>query len=280
MSRNNRWTGRAAVAGALATTLWSGAALAEQVVVMDETWVHTPEMPDSHYRVPPAAGTPENWVTPVDYSKGSAWVYLEVHTKPTAQPTKFQVCFEATPTYACTAQSPTYTEVGVYEWETKFSDFWSPPGTSVDWTLGVNKLAAILKDTMNNKPTADNVGAETAALYTPTEVRLVVTLVEPGSVYKPPTPSGQGGSGGSGGGGGSGGSGGETGGAGAGAGGGTGGSGNAGGDAAGGAGGGSGGSTEGPGSEGGCATGGHGGTDTSWLALAGVAVLGLRRRRR
>ena len=45
----------------------------------------------------------------------------------------------------------------------------------VDWTLGVNKLACILKDTMNGKPSADNVGPETAALYMPTEVRMVVT---------------------------------------------------------------------------------------------------------
>ncbi len=131
-------------------------------------------------------------MSPVDYSQGSAWVYLEVHTKPTAQETKVQVCFEASPTYACTFQSPTYTEVGTHEWETPFADFWSPPGESVDWTQGTNNIACILEDTENGKPSADNVGPEVAALYTPTEVRLVVTLVEPGSVYEPPTPTGAG----------------------------------------------------------------------------------------
>ncbi|HET6582192.1 MAG TPA: hypothetical protein VFG69_02070 [Nannocystaceae bacterium] len=176
----------------VALTVWttSTAALAEQVVVFDQTWVHTPELPDSHYRLPPDAGTPADWTSPVDYSQGSAWVYLEVHTKPTDQETKFQVCFEATPTYACTAQSPTYTEVGVYEWETPFTGFWSPPGEYVDWTLGVHDIACILKDTMNGKPSADNVGPEVASLYTPTEVRLVVTLVEAGGVYEPPVPTG------------------------------------------------------------------------------------------
>jgi len=166
----------------------SGAARAGQLVVMDETWVHAPELADSHYRVAPMMGVPDDWVSPIDWTQGSVWVHLEVITKPTAQETKFQVCFEANPTYACTLQSPTYTEVGVYEWESTFAQFWSPPGEFVDWTQGVNKFACILKDTMNGKPSADNVGAETAALYMPTEVRMVITLVEPGSVYEPPGP--------------------------------------------------------------------------------------------
>jgi hypothetical protein len=179
-----------ALGAALLTSLASSVALAEQVVVFDQTWEHTADLPDSHFRMPPSAETPADWVSPIDYSQGSAWVYLEVHTKPTDQETKFQVCFEANPTYACTAQSPTYTEVGVYEWETPFADFWSPPGEFVDWTQGTNNVACILKDTVNGKPSADNVGRETAALYTPTEVRLVVTLVEAGAVYEPPTAEG------------------------------------------------------------------------------------------
>ena len=180
----------------LLAALWGSAAQAGQIVVMDQTWVHGPDMPDSHFRVPPMDGTPGNWVSPVDYTQGSAWVYLEVHSKPTQQPTRFQVCFEATPTYACTYQAPDYTDVGVYEWETPFANFYVPPGESVDWTLGINKLACILKDTMNGKPSANNVGPEVAALYMPTEVRMVVTLVEAGSVYEPPTPSGEGTTGG------------------------------------------------------------------------------------
>lgn len=196
MSLNRRAPEGASVVGACLVAAgvfaWGSPARAEQVVVFDQTWEHTPDLPDSHFRLPPDVGTPENWVSPVDYSQGSAWVYLEVHTKPTAQETKFQVCFEASPTYACTYQSPTYTEVGTYEWETPFADFWSPPGEFVDWTQGTNNIACILKDTENGKPSADNVGPEVAALYTPTEVRLVVTLVEPGSAYEPPTPTGAG----------------------------------------------------------------------------------------
>lgn len=175
------------VSVALIASLAGGAAQAAQVVVMDESWVHAPDLADSHYRVLPMDGTPGDWVNPVNYAGGSAWVYLEVHTKPTQQETRFQVCFEATPTYACTNQSPTYTDVGTYEWETPFANFYQ--GDQVDWTKGTNKIACILKDTMNGKPSADNVGDEKAALYMPTEVRMVVTLVEAGSVYVPPTPT-------------------------------------------------------------------------------------------
>ncbi|MFY0535163.1 hypothetical protein [Nannocystis pusilla] len=166
-------------------------ARAGQLVVMDETWVHAPDLADSHYRATPGIDVPEDWTSPIDWTQGSVWVHLEVLSKPTAQETKFQVCFEANPTYACTLQSPTYTEVGIYEWESTFAQFWSPPGEFVDWKQGVNKFACILKDTMNGKPSADNVGPETAALYMPTEVRMVITLVEPGSTYEPPAPVGE-----------------------------------------------------------------------------------------
>lgn len=169
-------------------SLGSSAALADQFVVVDSTWDHTPDLADSHYRVLPTAATPASWKSPVDYASGMAHVRLEVFTKPTTTPTKFQVCFEATPTYACTDQSPTYTTVGVLDWETPFSNFWSPPGETVDWSLGTTKIALILKDTKNGKPSADNVGADTAALYTPTHVRMVVTIVAPGSTYVPPPP--------------------------------------------------------------------------------------------
>ena len=169
-------------------SLSSSPALADQFVVVDSTWDHTPDLADSHYRVMPLPGTPADWNSPVDYASGTAHVRLEVFTKPTDTPTKFQVCFEATPTYACTDQSPTYTAVGVIDWETPFSSFWSPPGEMVDWTQGTNKIALILKDTKNGKPSTDNVGAVTAALYTPTQVRMVVTIVAPGSTYVPPSP--------------------------------------------------------------------------------------------
>jgi hypothetical protein len=151
-------------------------------------WVHTADLADSHYRQPPVAGAPTNWVAPVNYAGGSAWVHLEVLTKPTDEPTKFQVCFEGTPSYGCTNQSMAYTTTGTLEWETPFTNFYIPPNESVDWTKGTKTIAVILKDTMNGKPSAGNVGATQAARFTPTEVRVVVTLVSPGGTYVKPPP--------------------------------------------------------------------------------------------
>lgn len=159
-------------------------------MLFDQTWVHSADISDSHHYVEPTPGLLDDWVDPIDYTQGTLWIYLEVLTKPTDQPTRFQVCMEATPTYACSNQAPVYTETGVYEWSTTFEEMWSPAGPSVDWSLGVNRFACILKDDANNKPSADNVGEETAAQYMPSEVRMVVTLVEAGSEYVSPSAMG------------------------------------------------------------------------------------------
>ena len=75
-----------------AVSLGSSAALADQFVVVDSTWDHTPDLADSHYRVVPTAATPADWKSPIDYASGMAHVRLEVFTKPTDTPTKFQAC--------------------------------------------------------------------------------------------------------------------------------------------------------------------------------------------
>lgn len=171
--------GPLAIATLLACVLaFSGNARAEQFVVTDVTYTHSAATTeDSHYRVNPAAGTPSNWQSPINYGTGSAHVRLEVKTKPGATPTKFQICFEANPSYACTNQSPTYTTTGTYEWTTDFEDFYY--GGTVNWSQGVNKVALILKDTMNNKPQGD-------PSYVPTDLRVVVTIISPGASFVPP----------------------------------------------------------------------------------------------
>ena len=169
-------------------SFWSSSAEAAQFVVFDALWTHTANIRDSHYYPALRSAVPENWVAPVNYSNGTAHVHLEVLTKPSQTLTRFQVCFEGTPTYACTAQSEPYATTGVLDWGTAFSAFWSPPMTTMNWTNGIEKVAVILKDTENNKPSADNVGDAEAALYMPTRVRMVVTIVSQGSTYVPPGP--------------------------------------------------------------------------------------------
>src|SRR5688500_1763223 len=89
---------------AIAIGSWSSSAAAAQLVVFDAMWEHTANIRDSHH-YPRLNRVPASWVSPVNYGAGTAHVHLEVLTKPTRTLTKFQVCFEGTPTYACTAQS-------------------------------------------------------------------------------------------------------------------------------------------------------------------------------
>ncbi|MDQ3037103.1 MAG: hypothetical protein M3Y87_32210, partial [Myxococcota bacterium] len=160
-------------------------AAAQQIVVTDVTYEHSATTTsDSHYRLEPLPGTPANLRSPIDYASGEAYVRLEVLTKPSDAGTRFQVCFEARPTYACTDQAPAYTTTGLYTWATPFSRFYQ--GSMVDWTMGLGRVALILKDTMNRKPSPENVGEETSRLYMPTRIRVTVTLVPPGGTYVPP----------------------------------------------------------------------------------------------
>lgn len=162
-------------------------ALAAQFVVADVTYEHSATTTtDSHLRLPPSAETPKNWKAPVDYATaGTVHVRLEVFTKPSAEKTRFQICFEGTPSYACTDQSPIYTATGVYTWATPFPSFYQY--AQVDWTKGILKSALILKDDKNVKPAPENVGDARSKLFMPSKVRVTVTVVSPGSTYVPPS---------------------------------------------------------------------------------------------
>lgn len=193
-------TGAVLAAGLLAAPL----AQAAQFVVADVTYTHSAQTTtDSHYKVDPTAETPADWTSPVDYATGSVHVRLEVKTKPSDAPTRFQICFEMKVNYNCTDQLKPYTTPGVYEWDTKVQGGYRPG--PVDFSQGILRTALILKDTNNVKPAPENVGADTAALYLPSDLRVTVTVVAAGSVYEPPTdttPAGGSGGGGSAGGGG------------------------------------------------------------------------------
>jgi len=167
---------------ALGSSAWRcSRAHAEQFVLTDIEYTHsTATTKDSHYYPTLPADTPKNWIAPVDYAHGSVHIVVDVKTKPAGDaPTKLQVCFEGTPSYACTSQSPTYTTTGRVEWDSPFSGFWYE--STVDWAQGTKKMPLILKDDMNNKPHGD-------ARYMPTELHVQVTLVSKGSTFVPPPP--------------------------------------------------------------------------------------------
>jgi hypothetical protein len=169
-------------------------ARAEQFVVAEAAYTHSAQTTkDSHYRVKPGPDTPPNWQSPVDYTGGSVHVRLEVKTKPSDTPTRYQICFEMKQNYCCTDQAPIYTQPGVYEWDTLVTKLWRPG--PVDFSQGILQSALILKDTNNVKPAPENVGQATSDLYMPTDVHVTVTVVSTGSTYEDPNAA-SGGSGG------------------------------------------------------------------------------------
>jgi hypothetical protein len=155
-------------------------ARADQFIVTDVTYTHSKDTTsDSHYRVAPSAATPKDWTKPFDWTKGSVHVLLEVKTKPTATPTQFQVCFEGTPSYACTDKLAAYTKPDTYQWTTPIAKFYSPKNMPMQWANGVSKVALILKDTNDGKPQGD-------PKYVPTDLRVEVAVVSEGSTYQSP----------------------------------------------------------------------------------------------
>ncbi|HVY28728.1 MAG TPA: hypothetical protein VHB79_19365 [Polyangiaceae bacterium] len=170
------------------------AAHAEQFVVAEAAYTHSAQTTkDSHYRVEPGPETPPDWQSPLDYTGGSVHVRLEVKTKPTDTPTRYQICFEMKQNYCCTDQAPIYTQPGVYEWDTLVSKLWRPG--PVDFTQGILQSALILKDKNNVKPAPENVGQATSDLYMPTDLHVTVTVVSTGATYRDPNAA-SGGSGG------------------------------------------------------------------------------------
>jgi hypothetical protein len=115
-------------------------ARAEQFVLVDVSYTHSADTTkDSHFYVKPPANAPTDWTKPIDYSMGSVHIIVDVKTKPAGDtPTKFQICFEGTPSYACTLQSPTYTTTGRVEWDSPFKDFWYE--STVDWSQGTKQI--------------------------------------------------------------------------------------------------------------------------------------------
>lgn len=180
---------RICLGGAVLVVGLCSVARAEQFVLVDVSYTHSAETTkDSHYYTKPPADAPKDWTNPVDYSTGSVHIIVDVKTKPAGDtPTKFQICFEGTPSYACTLQSPTYTATGRVEWDSPFKDFWYD--STVDWSKGTKQIPLILKDTNNGKPAGD-------PKYMPTDLHVQLTLVSPGAKFVAPPAAGSGGAGG------------------------------------------------------------------------------------
>ena len=159
-------------------------ALAQQLVTFDQVVTITQQGNGSgafHYTIKPAATEPASWTMPVDYSKGTAYVYLDVMEKPSKRNTAITICFDGNlEGYGCIA-TDTYTDVGKYE-----SKRVLPTATwqynQIAWNRRRQEYHLVVKDpALGGTP-----GGRPATDYVPTKMRVVMTVVPPGGTYTPP----------------------------------------------------------------------------------------------
>jgi hypothetical protein len=216
-------------------------ARAEQFILIDATFDYTWDdamnaKPDkSHYYVNEGnflnKNRPANWLSPVDYRNGILHVRVEVFKKPPGdQPTGWTLCYIANVGgYGC-ADTDYYRSTGIFERETKMTDFWN--NNQIQWDRGIKQIDLIYAINDSGSGHITNYPA-LKDLTTPTRVRITMVQVSAGAKYDPSiidttsgdagrsdasdassetgAPGGAGGSGGSGGSGGAGGAGGVAG---------------------------------------------------------------------
>src|SRR5262249_40375527 len=147
--------------------------------VTDLTFTATPQnTQDSKFVAMPQSGTPSNWLSPIDYSKGDVHVRLEVLEKPSAKKTSYAFCFEgAASTETCMGLAPAETGPGTFEKSQSLPTFWNY--AQFDFSQGVAHVAIAVKDENQNLVQGD-------ASFFPTKLHVTITLVSPGATYMPP----------------------------------------------------------------------------------------------
>ena len=168
--------------------LLSGPALAQQLVTFDQVVTITQAGNGAgafHYLIKPAASEPASWTTPVDYSKGTAYVHMEVMEKPSQRNTTMTICFDGNlEGYGCIT-TPGYTAVGTHD-----SMHVLPTATwqynKIAWNRRRQEYHLVVKDpALGGTP-----GGRPATDYVPTKMRIVMTVVPPGGTYTPPMGTG------------------------------------------------------------------------------------------
>jgi MYXO-CTERM domain-containing protein len=170
----------------LVVAFWPSAALAQQMVVFDEVYTAVEKEPGGssfHHSVKPSPSQPANWVSPVDYSKGTVYIHQEVMTKPSMRTTQIDICFDGDLAgYGC-INTAAYTTTGVHETVKPLTSMWQYD--KVAWTRKRTVFHLVIKDpALGGTP-----GGKPASDYVPSTMRIVLTIVPPGGAYVPPTPA-------------------------------------------------------------------------------------------
>jgi uncharacterized membrane protein YgcG len=178
------WKRGLAVVGALVGLFVGAPARAEQIVLFDITYTHT-NANDSHHSISGAAlKQPDNWTSPIDYSKGTIHFYQEVMTKPSDKPTIIDFCLISARDYGC-IETFIYTHVGLHETMRSMAGGDVDKRNVIDFTQKMRSIQMVLK---TPAPTWIN-GGRPQSDYLPSMMRFVATLVSPGGTYTKPAPT-------------------------------------------------------------------------------------------
>ena len=139
---------------------------------------------------------PKNWLAPVDYRNGTLHVRTEVFKKPAGdQQVGWTLCYIANAgDYGC-ADTTYYKSTGVFDRETKMTDWWQ--NDQIQWDQGIKQVDLIYAINDSGSGHITNY-PELKDLTTPTRVRITMVQVSAGSTYDPSiiqTTSGMGGGG-------------------------------------------------------------------------------------
>jgi hypothetical protein len=192
--RTGRFASRAigAALGAFAASV-AYEAHAEQFILIDATFDYTWDdamnaKPDkSHYYVNESnflnKNRPTNWLSPIDYRNGTLHVRTEVFKKPPGDQTVgWTLCYIPNAGgYGC-ADTTYYTSTGVFDRETKMTDWWN--NNQLQWDKGIKQVDLIYAINDSGSGHITNYPA-LKDLTTPTRVRITMVQVSAGAKYDP-----------------------------------------------------------------------------------------------
>jgi MYXO-CTERM domain-containing protein len=194
-TRRSRTIARVGVAAAAASACFafSAESRAEQFILLDATFDYTWDQamnakPDkSHFYVNEGnflnKSRPTNWLSPVDYRNGTLHVRTEVFVKPAGtQQVGWTLCYIPNAGgYGC-ADTTYYTSTGVFDRETKMTDWWN--NAMLQWDKGVKQVDMIYAINDSGSGHITNYPA-LKDLVTPTRVRVTMVQVSAGAKYDP-----------------------------------------------------------------------------------------------
>ena len=165
---------------------------AAQVNLLATTYTHqddrlTGSSAYSFFSAPDGLGS---LTTPVDYTRGTVYQRLEVLSKPSTEPVRYQLCLvpkNISVKPACSSSELAFSGTGVYENTQPLSSFSNYSG--IDWASGIDDVMLVVKDGQG-RPVDDayyvSQGGEALDLddYFPMQVSFEAVLVPPGADFQ------------------------------------------------------------------------------------------------